>query len=199
MCRGMPEGIMLPNPDSCRAYIECRVGVRLDRNCNDGDLFDARVGFCLPDYAVDCGTRGDDKTPSTRGPPIRPSTVGPPSPHTRPPQTSQTRIPPTRPVTNPPAKDIQVCSGIADGVVLMNPNVCRSYYECQNNQVVDRQCDPGNYFDIRVNLCLDHSVVDCGSREIDNVVIIPQIPGAPTTEKSPHDVSFKLINYNSSF
>ena len=53
MCRGMPEGIMLPNPDSCRSYIECRVGVRLDRKCNTGDLFDARVGFCLPYYAVE--------------------------------------------------------------------------------------------------------------------------------------------------
>lgn len=194
MCRGMPEGIMLPNPDRCRAYIECRVGVRLDRNCNAGDLFDARVGFCLPDYVVDCGTRDNNRTPTTRGPPIRPSTIGAPTPHTRPPQSSSTRIPPTRippsrPVTNPPTSDSQVCSGMTDGMILMNPKICRSYYECNNNQVIDRECNYGEYFDIRVNLCLDGSVVDCGSRTIDDLVIIPQIPGSPTTEKSIHDVS----------
>lgn len=189
MCRGMPEGILLLNPDSCRAYIECRVGVRLDRNCNEGDLFDARVGFCLPDYAVDCGSRDNNNTPSTRGPPIRPPTIGPPTPHTRAPPSSPSRIPPTRPVTNPPASDSQVCSGMTDGILLMNPNICRSYYECHNDQVIDRQCNFGEYFDTRVNLCLDGFVVDCGSRQIDDIVIIPQIPGSPTTEKSIHDVS----------
>lgn len=188
MCRGMPEGIMLPNPNSCRAFIECRVGVRLNRNCNDGDLFDARVGFCLPYYAVDCGTRGDQIS-STRNPPMRPTTMNPPTPQTHSPPSSQTRIPPTRPITNPPASDSQVCSGMIDGILLMNPNICNSYYECQNDQVIDRQCDNGDYFDTRVNLCLQDFVVDCGSRRIDDIKIIPQIPVSPTTEKSQHDVS----------
>lgn len=55
---------MIANPSNCRAFIECRDNLRLDRECGFGELFEVRSGICLSDFAVDCGDR---KIPTSSG------------------------------------------------------------------------------------------------------------------------------------
>lgn len=48
---------MIPNPNNCRAFVECQQNLRLDRECASGELFEARIGVCLSAFTVDCGDR----------------------------------------------------------------------------------------------------------------------------------------------
>lgn len=57
ICRNVRNGSLLANPSNCRAFVECQQGLRLDRDCEMNELFDARNGVCLSDFAVDCGDR----------------------------------------------------------------------------------------------------------------------------------------------
>lgn len=57
VCRGKQNGELIANPSNCRAYIECQQNLRLDRECEKGELFESRGGVCLSDFAVDCGGR----------------------------------------------------------------------------------------------------------------------------------------------
>lgn len=57
VCRGKQNGEMIANPSNCRAYIECQQNLRLDRECEKGELFETRGGVCLSDFVVDCGSR----------------------------------------------------------------------------------------------------------------------------------------------
>lgn len=53
----MRNGALIENPQNCRAYIECQQNLRLDRECQSGELFETKSGVCLSDFAVDCGNR----------------------------------------------------------------------------------------------------------------------------------------------
>lgn len=57
VCRSIKNGALIANPQNCRAYIECQQNLRLDRECESGELFEAKSGVCLSDFAVDCGNR----------------------------------------------------------------------------------------------------------------------------------------------
>jgi len=57
MCRSVTDGTFLPNPEHCRAFVECRSGFRLDRECPPGLLYDVTSRACLSSFAVDCGRR----------------------------------------------------------------------------------------------------------------------------------------------
>lgn len=59
----MRNGTLIPNPNNCQAYIECRENFRLDRECEKGELFEVVSGVCLSDFTVDCGDRG--RSPSS--------------------------------------------------------------------------------------------------------------------------------------
>lgn len=53
----MRNGAIIANPNNCRAFIECQQNLRLDRQCQNGELFEAHSGVCLSDFVVDCGDR----------------------------------------------------------------------------------------------------------------------------------------------
>lgn len=58
MCQGQRDGHRLANQNNCRAWIECQGNARVERQCENGHLFDTQLKNCLPAHTVRCGARG---------------------------------------------------------------------------------------------------------------------------------------------
>lgn len=58
MCQGQRNGARLANQNNCRAYVECQGNARIERQCENGQLFDTQLKNCLPAHTVRCGARG---------------------------------------------------------------------------------------------------------------------------------------------
>ena len=57
VCQGQRDGRWLANPNNCRAFIECQGNARIDRTCENGQLFDTTLESCMAAHVVRCGTR----------------------------------------------------------------------------------------------------------------------------------------------
>ena len=71
----MINGAVLPNLLDCGSYIECRARVVVNQLCESGKLFDTTLMYCIPDFAVDCGTRKDNSIKIEITPPRTPVMV----------------------------------------------------------------------------------------------------------------------------
>ena len=68
----MIDGAILPNLDQCGSYIECRSRMVVNRECESGKLFDLTLMYCIPNFAVECGTRKDNSVKIEITPPRSP-------------------------------------------------------------------------------------------------------------------------------
>lgn len=56
----MINGAILSNPFDCGSFIECRNRMVVNQQCESGKLFDLTLLYCIPSFAVDCGSRKDN-------------------------------------------------------------------------------------------------------------------------------------------
>lgn len=67
------------NPNNCRGFIECQANTRIDRMCENSQLFDTQSESCLDAHLVRCGSRG---LPPANAGPQAPEDFFPPCPST---------------------------------------------------------------------------------------------------------------------
>lgn len=57
VCQGQRDGRRLGDPNNCRGFIECQGGSRIERTCDNGQLFETSQESCMSAHLVRCGTR----------------------------------------------------------------------------------------------------------------------------------------------
>jgi hypothetical protein len=58
------------------------------------------------------------------------------------------------------------CVGQTNGRLIENPNNCRSYFQCNSGQTIERECEFGYLFNSEYETCDEAHLVTCGRRII---------------------------------
>lgn len=130
------------NPINCRAYWYCAY-----------EGAEARPDECPEDYHFDEGQQlcnSPDEYPCIDDPEE-------PEPTEEPPTSTTTRRPPPG----------NVCEGLPDGRFVNNPTGCRSYFECQNEVALPRQCDMGLNFNEERQICDRPTFTPCTNEDFE--------------------------------
>lgn len=62
----------------------------------------------------------------------------------------------------------EICRGQKNGNRFHNPLNCAEYFECQNNQRIEKTCNAGQLYNTQLSACVSNSNVNCGTRRIPN-------------------------------
>lgn len=62
ICQGQRDGQKFLNPLDCGDYFECKNGMRVDKKCPAGQLYNHQLLACAPASSVICGSRRQPQT-----------------------------------------------------------------------------------------------------------------------------------------
>lgn len=75
-----------------------------------------------------------------------------------------------------PLRDMNLCENLEDFRILPHPETCELYLMCWDNQVWKLNCDPGELFNSRTEICEPADLVNCHVSDQAVPEIIPECP-----------------------
>lgn len=72
---------------------------------------------------------------------------------------------------------LQACRGQHNGALVQDPRDCRRFFECQNEQIRERECPQGDLFESSMQICMSEGAVNCGMRRSNDNKILPPTNG----------------------
>ncbi|XP_067612790.1 uncharacterized protein [Eurosta solidaginis] len=139
------ELIPFPNfPHNCDKYYICMDGTLQERECGQGNLFNAKLSACVPDTNHVCWPIDSTVSPGVYTTPTGPTV--------------------TDCTTAPTVTECTCPGGYTDGELLPFPNYpdnCYKYYICTNGRLEERECGIGNRFDSSLGVCVPDTDNTC--------------------------------------
>lgn len=132
---------------SCTDYLECRYGLKSQKQCGPGMRFDKSTGHCNYEHHVACPHFGLPTLPGAPGVAVPPNPPAPGLPGV------PVGPPGAFPPTGEPAPTSPDCLANTGQIFHAHASDCRRYYICIRGHLWNQQCPSNLHWNQRENSC----------------------------------------------